>query len=195
MQNNDVQKKEIIVRAAKELFFRFGFSKTSMEDIAGESGLAKPTLYYYYENKEAIFNEIVLEEAHNFIGRLDKVIAADIPADEKIRRFYQTVYKNLQTYAAELNELPESLCAHSPHGQPVINKIHEMLMSRLKTLLESGMREGVFEIKDKQAYTSTLLYMTGFLNLQWMRHEPEKLRNMVINSMIDILLNGLKRRP
>jgi len=53
----DLEKKQKITEAAKELFFRFGFSKTSMDDIAVQSGMAKPTLYYYYDNKEAIFKQ------------------------------------------------------------------------------------------------------------------------------------------
>jgi hypothetical protein len=118
-----------------------------------------------------------------------------MPADKKTELFYETVYKNLQLYSTELKELPETLCEHSPHGQPVLIRIREMLKSRLESLIDSGVKEGVFDIKEEQACIDTLLFMTGFMNLHWMRHQPENLRNTVMKSMVHILLNGLKRRP
>jgi AcrR family transcriptional regulator len=195
MQQNDQQKTKIILNAARELFFQFGFSKTCMDDIAAQSGLAKPTLYYYYDNKEAIFNEIVMEEANNFIESLDKAIAEEGTVEQKVTRFYQTIYDNLKKYAAELARLPEALSTHSPHGKPVINRIREMMMGRLEMLLEYGMNEGVFEIKDKEAYKNAISFMTGFLNHEWMRSYPPEMRENVVNTMITILINGLKRRP
>ena len=195
MQNNDTLKKEIILNAARELFFQFGFSKTAMEDIATQSGLAKPTLYYYYDNKEAIFDEIVMEEANNFIDSLDKAIAREKEIEEKITVFYRTIYKNLKKYAAELEKLPEALSAHSPHGKPVVRRIREMLMSRLDILLETGINEGIFKITDKEICKSTLFFMTGFLNHEWMRSNPPKLQASIVETMISILINGLKRRP
>ena len=77
--SNDLKKKELIKKAARDLFFRFGFNKTSMEDIAKQSGLAKPTLYYYYESKNSIFNEIVIEEATRFMDKVETKIPDTLP--------------------------------------------------------------------------------------------------------------------
>jgi AcrR family transcriptional regulator len=194
MQSVDSQKKKVIVGAARELFFQFGFSKTSMEDIAAQSGLAKPTLYYYYENKEAIFNEIVMQEANRFIARLDAAIARQSTVEEKMTCYFKTIYTNLKKYAAELAKLPEALSMHSPHGQPVVNTIHEMLRSRLDALLEFGIAQGNFHIKEKDIYKNTIFFMTAFLNHDWMRNYPQNLRDDVVDTMIAILINGLKRR-
>lgn len=48
-------KAEAILDAAERLFTRLGYRKTAMDDIATESGVAKGTLYLYFESKEALF--------------------------------------------------------------------------------------------------------------------------------------------
>jgi len=52
IQNNDREKKNVIQQAVWKLFFPPGSNKTTMEDIARENGLAKPTLYNYYPEKK-----------------------------------------------------------------------------------------------------------------------------------------------
>lgn len=44
-----------ILAASMEICARYGFRKTSMEDIARTAGMSRPALYQYYPNKEAIF--------------------------------------------------------------------------------------------------------------------------------------------
>ena len=48
-------KKEQILEAAKGLFNRFGYSKTSVDDISQAVGMQKSSLYYYFKNKEDLF--------------------------------------------------------------------------------------------------------------------------------------------
>ena len=51
-----------IVDAAFELFYRHGYRKVSMSDIAEASQMSRPTLYATFENKEAIFAALVLRQ-------------------------------------------------------------------------------------------------------------------------------------
>jgi len=48
-------KKSQIIEAAKGLFNRLGYAKTSVDDIASSLGMKKSSLYYYFKNKEDIF--------------------------------------------------------------------------------------------------------------------------------------------
>ena len=48
-------KRERIHQAAQTLFMQQGFEATSMDAIALAAGVSKPTLYRYYQNKEALF--------------------------------------------------------------------------------------------------------------------------------------------
>jgi AcrR family transcriptional regulator len=51
-------RREAILEAALTLFGRYGFRRTSIDDIAREAGVAKGTVYLYVESKEALFRTL-----------------------------------------------------------------------------------------------------------------------------------------
>jgi AcrR family transcriptional regulator len=81
------KKKDHILEAASHCFARYGFAKTTMDDIARMVGLNKASLYYYYKNKEAIFCEIILQEKENFLSSLKKKINTISVWHEKIQAY------------------------------------------------------------------------------------------------------------
>lgn len=190
--NNDIQKKQLIKSVAKDLFFRFGFTKTSMDDIARQSGLAKPTLYYYYTNKQEIFNAVVIDEANRFMDKVELSLPPDLPADQKTALFFQLIYKGLKKYASEMSRVPDLMYDSSPHGKPIVEAINKSFAEKLRPLLVAGKQQGLFDFKDENITTSSLVFMTDFLNLEWIRQQPEKTRDQVVERMIELILNGLK---
>jgi len=48
-----------ILNAAGETFIRYGFRKTSMDDVARAAGLSRQSLYAYFPTKEALFRDVV----------------------------------------------------------------------------------------------------------------------------------------
>jgi len=194
MTNSEIEKKEQIIKAARELFFRFGYSKTSMDDIAHECGMAKPTLYYYFPNKEAIFDEIVWAEANEFMNQIVENLPSDSTADIKLQRFLQSIYQKLEVYASELEDIPDVLCDHSPHGRPIVKKLSELFQEKLRPVLEEGIREGIFKIDDMEATLAAISFLLEFLDIDWIRHYEKDLRDRIIEVINNIILNGLKRR-
>lgn len=53
--------KETIKKAARELFRRFGYNKTSVNEIAKEAKIAKATIYKYFDSKELILHAILMD--------------------------------------------------------------------------------------------------------------------------------------
>lgn len=194
MGNHDNEKQMEIKQAARTLFFRLGFSKTSMDDIAALCHLAKPTLYYYYPNKESIFNEIVVEEARKFMDRIEKKLDTHLSPPKKLAAFFRQTYEDLEEYARETADLPDRLFAQNPHGTPIGREINRLFADKLRPILEEGKELSLLAIRDVDASLRALVEMTDFLNLNWMRREPKAARDAVVNEMIDIILNGLTRR-
>ena len=48
-----------IVDVARKIFTRYGFRKTTMEEIALASSMGKSSIYYYFPSKEDIFRAVV----------------------------------------------------------------------------------------------------------------------------------------
>jgi AcrR family transcriptional regulator len=64
------QTKDIIAYHARRLFDQHGFHGTALRDICKLSGCKLPTLYYYYENKEILYDRLVGEAFEELIPRL-----------------------------------------------------------------------------------------------------------------------------
>ena len=57
---DDTARRELIAAAAARCYARWGYPRTRMEDVARESGVARPALYRYYAGKEALLLEVMV---------------------------------------------------------------------------------------------------------------------------------------
>lgn len=55
---------ESILQAAIGVFLRYGYKKTSMDDLARATGLSRQGLYLHFASKDALFKEAVLSLLH-----------------------------------------------------------------------------------------------------------------------------------
>jgi len=53
--------KESILKAAQDLFRKYGYHKTSVNEIAKKAKIAKATLYKYFESKEVLLHYILMD--------------------------------------------------------------------------------------------------------------------------------------
>jgi len=60
-ENEKEQRRKGILRAARGVFIKLGFHETTIEKIAQEASLGKGTVYYYYDNKEAILTDMMVD--------------------------------------------------------------------------------------------------------------------------------------
>jgi AcrR family transcriptional regulator len=87
-----VSQEQRILDVAKELFTRRGFSNVAIRDICRAADVTPPTVYYYFKNKEALFDAVVRKgvSMKEFITRLsDESTKAEGP-EEKLRAFTRT---------------------------------------------------------------------------------------------------------
>jgi AcrR family transcriptional regulator len=85
----------IILKSAKELFFKKGLSSTTMEDIAGYSGFDRRTIYNHFRNKEEIFAALVFDVISEITKVYNEVTLENIEPLEKLK---QLVLKLLDLY-------------------------------------------------------------------------------------------------
>lgn len=71
-----------IIEAALEVFGKKGLAKTRLEDIAVRAGVSKGTIYIYFENKEALFKEVVRETAIAAIASGEERPESGSPSDQ-----------------------------------------------------------------------------------------------------------------
>lgn len=98
--------KSKIIDVAGKLFHRFGFYKTSMDEIAKIARKAKGSLYYHYENKEAVFKEVLKTEIMRIREQLHLLVYnSSLGAKEKLRTYVEQrmrLLKKAYTYREAL---------------------------------------------------------------------------------------------
>jgi AcrR family transcriptional regulator len=94
-----VEKEEIrsqIIDTARKIFSKYGFRKTTMEEIAQGIGKGKSSIYYYYPGKEEIYKAVIEKEAE--ILR-DSILKAIGKVDDPIEKFRVYVTVRMKTLA------------------------------------------------------------------------------------------------
>ena len=62
--------KESIKRAAQDLFRKFGYHKTSVNEIAKKAKIAKATIYKYFDSKEAVLHVLLMDYIQTSVNEL-----------------------------------------------------------------------------------------------------------------------------
>ncbi|TFG04104.1 TetR/AcrR family transcriptional regulator [Candidatus Thorarchaeota archaeon] len=89
------REKEIIT-ASHDLFTRFGFSKTTMEDIGKEVGLNQASLYHYFRNKEEIFLNVILDQISKLRAAIQMAMRDVNGLEQRLVAFYKAKFRFLQ---------------------------------------------------------------------------------------------------
>ena len=82
-----MDKKEEVIKTARELFTKYGYKKVSMDEIAKKSGVTKKTIYTYFKDKDSMFLYFVQEELN--------LMKESINTEEDNMNFIDSVAKNL----------------------------------------------------------------------------------------------------
>lgn len=82
-------KTHTIVAAATRMFTRYGYSKTTMGDIASEAGVARQTVYNAFPGKEEIMRAVVRQAWEDTFTKVSAAWQGTIPIAEKLEVFHQ----------------------------------------------------------------------------------------------------------
>jgi AcrR family transcriptional regulator len=67
------QKVDDILKAAKKIFFRKGFLKTTMDEIAYEAALSKPTIYKFFPTKEDLYFSLIVPVIQESLHEIEEI--------------------------------------------------------------------------------------------------------------------------
>jgi TetR/AcrR family transcriptional regulator len=131
-------KRSSILNTARELFFRFGLGKVTMEEIADDLGMSKAALYYYFPTKEEIFRQVISTEQEDFVRRIRAIIQKKCSAAEKLGEFFAEHLTLLGTLL-DLRILSDQ-AGHAI--KPIMRDLFKEFSQKETALLETILREG-----------------------------------------------------
>jgi AcrR family transcriptional regulator len=89
-------KKDCILLQAARCFSRFGFKKTSVDEIAKAAGVAKGTIYLAAESKEDLFYQALHREVREWVAEVSRLIDPREPADELLGKMALFGFEKLE---------------------------------------------------------------------------------------------------
>jgi AcrR family transcriptional regulator len=115
MARESIATRERILGAAFVRFARYGFRRTSMEDIAGEAGVSRAALYLQFRNKEEIFKSLAQDLQSAALARAGAALEARGPLAERVRAAIEG--KSLEMVRITLE---------SPHGSELLDETNRL---------------------------------------------------------------------
>ncbi len=195
-------KRDLILRAAGECFARYGYDKTTLDDIGAMARLNKASLYYYFKSKESIFLEVVLEEAAKFMEALQTAVAALRTPEEKIQ-FYLKERLSYYEKVLNLHQLSlEGLRTLEPAFDELYREVKAKEIAFLGQLIQTGIDSGVFEPVHATQIAEGFLLISDAVKHEKVRNTP-RLRieevdyssvQQTIQDLVYWMLRGLRVR-
>ncbi|ARS35215.1 TetR family transcriptional regulator [Pontibacter actiniarum] len=144
MSEKDELIKTEILREAQKLFVHYGWSKTTMEDIAKAAGKGKSTLYYYYKSKEQIFDNVVTREMEEVFRITNEEVQKAQTAEEKLMAIGITKFRAVQKKANLFNVIRGEIEANIQHIMELKRRYEAREISMVRSILKFGLERGEF---------------------------------------------------
>lgn len=145
------EKKEKILEAAKELFSRYGFKKTTVDEMAEAAGISKRTMYAVFDSKEKILAELVMAEALSFRkGLVSQLKTLDDPA-EKLRLLCELTRQYFDENPFLGQVLADGARLYTPFLGDEIQLIEEGMREVIARILREGVQKSAFRDMEVKA--------------------------------------------
>ena len=185
-----------IVEAARQLFQQYGLHKTTMEDIAKATGKGKSTLYYYFSNKDEVFEVLVLKEIDEVYTAVYRKVSEFKTARQKIAAYALNSFSEIKEktilYKLVCGELKGNLnnLMSNLRGKWDIKEIEI-----LKEILESGVKSGEFTaIKNGDIDVLARILVSALRGIEVDLFIENKLPEMEfqVDLLVGIIIRGLR---
>jgi AcrR family transcriptional regulator len=157
-QRNADRSQSTILAAARDEFSEHGLGGARMDRIAERAGLNKRLIYYYFEDKDRLF-QAVLEQAYRHIRdeerRLNLLALKPVDAVRRLVQFTWDYYLAHPEFLSLLNSENLQAARHLEQSQRA-REMNSPLIATLGEILERGRKEGSFRggVDPLQLYVS-----------------------------------------
>ena len=196
MTNKDEKIKSSIIKAAENLFQKYGINKTTMEDIAKESRKAKSTLYYYFKNKEEIFDAVLIKEMNEIFQIVKDAVSVEKDFEGKMRAYVITDLREIKK-RVNLYSIVKSEIVYDEH---FIKKFRESFDTRdvnfITEIIEYGVKnQELRPLTDDEIKTLPHIILIAFRSIELDLFIEHKFLNddEKIDSLLNILYYGIKK--
>jgi AcrR family transcriptional regulator len=189
-----------ILEAARETFFRDGFMAANLDDVAHGAGVAKGTLYRYFDSKAELYVAVLAHNGKIFEQKMRDSLTPELGPIDQIRktgRFYFEHWMRNRDYfqifwaiqnQAVIGELPEGVVEE-------ITKLWEQCLKILADMVGEGVRRGDLIACDPWEVANILWTLANGLIQTEDSSAHRRLRRrpleLIFEDAIELVLRGL----
>ncbi|MCP5057201.1 MAG: TetR/AcrR family transcriptional regulator [bacterium] len=193
-----------ILEAARGVFFRDGFMNANLDEVAQIAGVAKGTLYRYFENKGDLYVALLADGGAIFQERLGEAARTPGSAADQIRelgRFYVDHWtRNRENFwifwaldnQEVIGDLPDALVQE-------ITRLWHSCLKILAAAIDRGVESGEFAPCDSWEVANILWTMANGVIQTELAAPRRRLRDrpldQVFRDMVEIFLRGMRSAP
>ncbi len=195
-QQTTGDKKQRIMEVAAHLFTQRGFDGVSVREIAERAQVTKPVIYYYFENKEDLYQQL-LEQAFARMARLhDEIYHADLDIREKLRKLVKGHFRFCQedpdlvklVFDAMRDRIGDK--AFDPKGDQITGREK---FRRISAFIREGQNQQVFR-RDIDPFKVGMMFIgtTNMFVLYQLHSDREVISDTVADELVEIILHGIE---
>jgi AcrR family transcriptional regulator len=137
-----LETRSIVLKGAKDLFFKYGIKSVTMDDIAKHLGISKKTIYQYFTDKNAIIKNLIEEVMHSNSYECNEIAVNSGNAIEEILE----LMKHLGSMFSKMNpNLFYDMQKYHPESWKLFKEFKEkIILNTVEKNLEKGINEGLY---------------------------------------------------
>ncbi|MCK4429912.1 MAG: helix-turn-helix transcriptional regulator [Candidatus Aminicenantes bacterium] len=187
-------KKITIIKAAQELFARFGFVKTTVDEIARAARMGKATLYHYFRSKEDVFKEVIEKESRILNKKVKDAIDKEETPQKKLRAFVLTRMMYLNELANIYSALKDEFLNHYAFIEKAREKDFYQEIKSVKNILNEGIEKNIFVIQDAELTSFAIISALKGLEYPWSIKVSLPDIETNVDKLLEILFRGILKR-
>ncbi|WP_446213182.1 TetR/AcrR family transcriptional regulator [Micromonospora sp. IBSANI012] len=160
--------------AAVELIAEQGFSATTVDDIAARAGVAKGTVYYNFESKTVLFEELL----RHGIGLLTadfRAAVADLPPREALAALVRAELEYIRRYRAFAQLLLSEMWRTNREWQQTLRLLRGEAIEVIADTVRAGVASGDLPADLDVRTASSALFGVGLVvAVDWLVFQPER---------------------
>ena len=197
MENNPLntgkdEVREQLVQAARQVFARYGYKKTALDDIAKEARKGKSTIYYYFKSKDDIFKAVIDAEAEIRAIAIENQISSIEDPKQKLRTYIYVRMKSLKNVVNYYEAIKNDLLDNLYFVNSLRNDHFETEVNLVKELLQEGIEKNVYTIPNPELTAKTIVTLLhGFEVPLILKNLSDEELQKSISEMLNILFYGI----
>ncbi len=193
MPESDV--KNQIVESATKYFSRYGFHKTTMEEIARNIHKAKGVLYYYFKSKEELFNEVLKQELDILKTALLKIVRSDNNSLAILSDYMLTRFKMLNKAVNYHETLKADFFEKYNFVKDVRDDFDRFEQDQLTAIIEKGNREGYLNVQHVNPTVDVAMMIIKSIEIPLFLQDKYKAYENTLRDLINMITGSLQAHP